>query len=227
MSAAARPRRKAFAVAEQAAAASAAAELDEDEEWSDEESDDRGDEDGEDDEDDEAPPRKAPKKAAVAAGRARKKPAVAGAHRRPPGRTPAGMEWDAELGRWVEADPSSVVPAAAASTALVHVTEGSVPPVAEQDGPLEAAGADLPNWQVEYITKPNGRTATKFHGKRVNSLTLALSLTLTLTAHRSPLTFHPHPHPHPHPRAGRRRGKHPQPGAAGRQASARGAEAHR
>ena len=167
MSAAARPRRKAFAVAEQAAVASAAAELDEDEEWSDEESDDRGDEDGEDDEDDEAPPRKAPKKAAVAAGRARKKPAVAGAHRRPPGRTPAGMEWDAELGRWAEADPSSVVPAAAASTALVHVTEGSVPPVVEQDGPLEAAGADLPNWQVEYITKPNGRTATKFYGMRV------------------------------------------------------------
>ena len=169
MSAAARPRRKAAVVAEQAAVASAAAELDEDEEWSDEESDDRGEdgEDGEDDEDDEAPPRKVPKKAVVAAGRARKKPAVAGAHRRPSGRTPTGMDWDAEFGRWVDADGNSLVPAAAASTALVHVTEGSVPPVAEQDGPLEAAGADLPNWQVEYITKPNGRTATKFYGMRV------------------------------------------------------------
>ena len=167
MSAAARPRRKAAVVAEQAAVASAAAELDEDEEWSDEESDDRGDEDGEDNEDDEAPPRKVPKKAVVAAGRAKKKPAVAGAHRRPSGRTPTGMDWDAEFGRWVDADGNSLVPAAAASTALVHVTEGSAPPVAEQDGPLEAAGADLPNWQVEYITKPNGRTATKFHGMRV------------------------------------------------------------
>ena len=179
MSALARPRRKAAAVAEEAAVASAAAELNEDEEWSDEESDDRGAEDEEDEEGDEAPARKVPRKAAASAGRARKKPAAAGAHKRPPGRTPAGMEWDAESGRWVDTDGSARVPSAAASsgepaaasTALVHMTEAGVPPVA---GSLEAAGADLPNWQVEYITKANGRTATRFHGKRAHSLILTL-----------------------------------------------------
>lgn len=230
MSAPARPRRKAAAVAEEAAVASAAAELDEDEEWSDEESDDLGDEDDEDDEGDEAPARKVPRKAAASAGRARKKPAAAGAHKRPPGRTPAGMEWDAESGRWVDADGSARVPSAAASgrvpaaaassgepaaasTALVHVTEANVPPA----GSLEAAGADLPNWQVEYIMKANGRTTTRFHGKRAHSLTLAR----TVNPNRIP---DPHPQPDADPdlapdpdcRAGWRRGEHAQPGAAGR-----------
>ena len=189
MSALARPRRKAAAVAEEAAVASAAAELNEDEEWSDEESDDRGDEDDQDEEGDEAPARKVPRKAAASAGRARKKPAAAGAHKRPPGRTPAGMEWDAESGRWVDTDGRARVPSAAASsrgpavaassgepaaasTALVHMTEAGVPPVA---GSLEAAGADLPNWQVEYITKANGRTATRFHGALAHSLILTLN----------------------------------------------------
>ena len=159
----ARPRRKAAAVAEQAAVASAAAELDEDEdEWEDGQSEDHSDED---DEDDEAPPRKVQKKGAVAAGSAKKKTAVAAGKKRPSGRRPAGTEWDAEVGQWVAAGDSSLLPAAGHSFALATVTEGLVPPPpAGQDGPLEPAGADLPNWQVEYIKKPNGRTATKFHG---------------------------------------------------------------
>ena len=162
-----RPRRQAAAVAEQAAVASAAAELDDaEDEWDDDEGeDDHGDED---DEDDDAPPLKVQKKGA-AAGKAKKGAAETGRRARPSGRKPKGKEWDAEVGDWVAVgQSSSLVPAAGQSFALAvtdgAVSEGNGPAAAGQEGPLEAAGADLPNWQVEYITKPNGRTATKFHG---------------------------------------------------------------